>query len=174
MVPPLSSLLGADKTLLPPTTVEDQAGRPRKGPRKRKRVQSNGEFHTSSRYDTPMSAVYGDLPGQGGGAGSPRSFGQTRCAGPGSMAENTSRSMPTGIASDLAASPHGDRSNRLHCSGLTPQSVALHGASLPFWNPRHNIASTGVAPTQSSLVGGMSHSSSQGAPSSIAGIIDLC
>lgn len=61
VLPPLSSLLSGDLTLLPPLPVEGQAGRPKKGPRVRKRKRSNGEFNTSSKYNVPMSAAYGPL-----------------------------------------------------------------------------------------------------------------
>lgn len=61
VVPPVTDMLTGDLTLLPPAPVQGQAGRPKKGPRVRKRQQSNGEFNSSSRYNIPMSAVYGPL-----------------------------------------------------------------------------------------------------------------
>lgn len=56
--PPNIDALATDSTLLPPKPVKNTAGRP-KGVRKRKRVPSNGEFHTSSRYNTRMLAPAG-------------------------------------------------------------------------------------------------------------------
>lgn len=47
VMPPVSDMLAADLTLLPPAPVETQAGRPKKGPRVRKRIRSNGEFNSS-------------------------------------------------------------------------------------------------------------------------------
>ena len=54
-MPPIIDLLEKDVTLLPPAPVEGQAGRPKKGPRKRARIQSNGEFNSSSRFSQPVA-----------------------------------------------------------------------------------------------------------------------
>jgi len=61
VMPPVSDMLAADLTLLPPAPVETQAGRPKKGPRVRKRIRSNGEFNSSTKHNMPMSAAYGLL-----------------------------------------------------------------------------------------------------------------
>lgn len=61
VMPPVSSMLEAGMTLLPPAQAEGQAGRPKKGLRVRKRKQSNGEFFSSLKYNMPMSAAYGPV-----------------------------------------------------------------------------------------------------------------
>ena len=147
VLPPMASLLEADETLLPPAPVKDQAGRPKKGPRQRKRLQSNGEYNTSSKYNEPMSASYGPLPNQGGGAGPPRNAGQTKL--------------------------HGDRSGGGYCSEYPAQGPAPHGVGLTLPNSRDIVNWVGVTPELYSSVGGMSQTSSQGQPSSSAATIDL-
>ena len=53
---PVWSQLGTDD-LLPPLPVEGQAGPPKMGPRKKKRIPSRGEFNSSSKFSTPLSAL---------------------------------------------------------------------------------------------------------------------
>ena len=52
-------ILDEDNTLLPPDMIKGQAGRPNNVLRVRKRIQSNGEFHSSSRFNAHI------LPGVG-------------------------------------------------------------------------------------------------------------
>lgn len=147
VLPPMASQLEADGTLLPPAPVKDQAGRPKKGPRQKKRLQSNGEYNTSSRYNEPMSASYGPLPNQGGGAGPPRNAGRTNL--------------------------HGDRSGGGYCSGYPPQGPSPHGVGLSLPNSRDIGSWVGVTLKLYSSVDGISRTSSQGQPSSSAATIDL-
>lgn len=49
IVPPVHSALSTNMGHLPPLGVLNPAGRPKKGPRKRKRIESRGEHNTSSR-----------------------------------------------------------------------------------------------------------------------------
>lgn len=55
--PPVDILLDADDTL-PPLPAANQAGRPSKGPRKRKRVKLNGEFHSPSVHNAMTTAPF--------------------------------------------------------------------------------------------------------------------
>ncbi|CAM9577734.1 unnamed protein product [Pylaiella littoralis] len=67
--PPSLATLVHDPTLLPPKPVKKTAGRP-KGKRKKKRVASNGEHNTSSRYNTRTPVPLGARPsGAAGTAG---------------------------------------------------------------------------------------------------------
>ena len=58
---PVSSMLEAYLSLLPHAPVGRQVGRPKKGPRARKTKKSNIEYHSSSKYNMPMSAAYGPV-----------------------------------------------------------------------------------------------------------------
>ena len=57
--PPIPSLLGKDLSLLPPAEVTGKAGRLNKGPRKRARIRSNGEFNSSSRFSQSLENLSG-------------------------------------------------------------------------------------------------------------------
>lgn len=47
--PPVYTALTPNMEHLPPLEVQNPAGRPKKGPRKRKRIESRGEHNTSAR-----------------------------------------------------------------------------------------------------------------------------
>lgn len=68
VVPPIPSLLDKDLSLLPPADVEGQSGRPRKGPRKRARIQSNGEFNSSAKFSQRVENLTGTANGAAGAA----------------------------------------------------------------------------------------------------------
>lgn len=76
IVPPVWSALTANAGHLPPLAITHPAGRPPKGPRKRARIDSNGEHNTSSRtyaiYDAERrragAAGVRRRPAAGGGA----------------------------------------------------------------------------------------------------------
>lgn len=55
ITPPVWDSLVVDASHRSPLPVGGQAGRPKKGPRPTKRKASNGEFHTSSRYNAVRS-----------------------------------------------------------------------------------------------------------------------
>lgn len=59
ILPPVSDMLSADLTLLPPALGKNQARRPKKGHRLRRRMRSNGEFNSSTKDNVPTSAAYG-------------------------------------------------------------------------------------------------------------------
>ncbi|CAN0173986.1 unnamed protein product [Pylaiella littoralis] len=66
VVPPIPSLLEEDPLLLPAADVKGKGGRPKKGPRKRARVQVNGEFHSSARHCMRVERL---MTSDGAGAG---------------------------------------------------------------------------------------------------------
>lgn len=73
IVPPIWADLTADPAHLPPQWVEGQSGRPKKGPRKKTRIPSLGQHHTSSRtfaiYNAGVRAAGGvGMPPHGEGA----------------------------------------------------------------------------------------------------------
>lgn len=93
VVPPIWSLLEKDTTLLPPTIVDSQAGRP-KGKRKRKRTQSNGEKNTPSAYNTPLSVCYGSTSAGGSVSGPSISVGRPHSE---ACEREGSESLPQGV-----------------------------------------------------------------------------